>query len=103
MRALPFKPIDVFTQRRFWGNPVAVVSGAEALSSEEMKRIAPWTNLSETTFVLTPSTGRADYRRRIFSAKKILPFAGRSTIASAHAVIESDQILTGVDGTLRVV
>jgi hypothetical protein len=52
-----------------------------------MQRFASWTNLSETTFVLTPSTGRADYRLRIFSATINLPFAGRPTIGSAHAVI----------------
>lgn len=103
MRAVPFKQIDVFTQRPFWGNPVAVVIGTEALSGAEMQRIASWTNLWETTFVLTPSTGRADYRRRIFSAKKILPFAGHPAIGSAHAVIESDQVLTRVDGSLHVV
>ena len=84
---LPFKQVDVITQKPIWGNPVAVVSATDRLFSEEMQRFASWTNLSETTFVLTPPTGRADYRLRIFSATINLPFAGRPTIGSAHAVI----------------
>ena len=89
MEVFPFKQVDVFTQRPFWGNPVAVVIGAEELTTEEMQRIAAWTNLSETTFVLRPSTALADYRLRIFTTKQELPFAGHPTIGSAHAVIES--------------
>lgn len=84
-----FKQVDVFTRKPFWGNPVAVVIGAEGLTSEEMQRIAAWTNLSETTFVLPPSSSQADYRLRIFTPKQELPFAGHPTIGSAHAVIES--------------
>jgi PhzF family phenazine biosynthesis protein len=84
-----FKQVDVFTRKPFWGNPVAVVIGAERLTSEEMQRIAAWTNLSETTFVLPPSSSQADYRLRIFTPKQELPFAGHPTIGSAHAVIES--------------
>jgi PhzF family phenazine biosynthesis protein len=89
MSALGFKQVDVFTRTPFLGNPVAVVLGAERLSSEEMQRIAAWTNLSETTFVLPPSSDAADYRLRIFTPKRELPFAGHPTIGSAHAVIES--------------
>ncbi|MGH7853031.1 MAG: PhzF family phenazine biosynthesis isomerase, partial [Candidatus Binatia bacterium] len=55
MDSLPFKQVDVFTQKPFFGNPVAVVLEAEELSSDDMQRIAAWTNLSETTFVLPPS------------------------------------------------
>jgi PhzF family phenazine biosynthesis protein len=84
-----FKQVDVFTQKPFFGNPVAVVIDAQELTSEEMQRIAAWTNLSETTFVLPASTSEADYRLRIFSPKQELPFAGHPTIGSAHAVIES--------------
>ena len=89
MQILPFKQVDVFTQKPFWGNPVAVVIGAECVEPAEMQRIAAWTNLSETTFVLRPSSANADYRLRIFSPKQELPFAGHPTIGSAHAVIES--------------
>jgi PhzF family phenazine biosynthesis protein len=88
MQTLPFKEVDVFTRKPFWGNPVAVVFEAERLATAEMQRIAAWTNLSETTFVLPPSSSTADYRLRIFSPKQEVPFAGHPTVGSAHAVIE---------------
>jgi PhzF family phenazine biosynthesis protein len=84
-----FKQVDVFTQRPFLGNPVAVVLDAEGLSGEDMQRIAAWTNLSETTFVLPAQDAAADYRLRIFTPRAELPFAGHPTIGSAHAVIEA--------------
>lgn len=87
MAKLPFKQVDVFTDKPFLGNPVAVVIGGEALSTEEMQRIAGWTNLSETTFLL--KSAKADYRLRIFSPRRELPFAGHPTIGSAHAALES--------------
>ena len=86
---LPFKQVDVFTARAFRGNPVAVVLDADDVPAEEMQRIARWTNLSETTFVLRPTTSEADYRVRIFSPGHELPFAGHPTIGTAHAVIET--------------
>jgi PhzF family phenazine biosynthesis protein len=84
-----FKQVDVFTRVPFRGNPVAVVLDGNGLSGEEMQHIAKWTNLSETTFVLPPSSGNADYKLRIFSPRMELPFAGHPTIGSAHAVLES--------------
>lgn len=87
MKTYPFKQVDVFTRQPFMGNPVAVVLGAENLDAATMQRIAAWTNLSETTFVL-PSE-RADYRLRIFTPKRELGFAGHPVIGSAHAVLES--------------
>src|ERR687892_995935 len=87
MRRLAFKQVDVFTDRPFRGNPVAVVIGAENFDTAEMQRIACWTNLSETTFLLKSS--RADYRLRIFTPRQELPFAGHPTIGSAHAALES--------------
>jgi PhzF family phenazine biosynthesis protein len=98
--SLAFKQVDVFTQRPFWGNPVAVVIGANSFSSEQMQRIAAWTNLSETTFVLPPSSDQSDYRLRIFTPKQELPFAGHPTVGSAHAVIESGYAQPK-DGKLR--
>lgn len=89
MQTYPFKQVDVFTEKPFYGNPVAVVLGATELTDAEMQRIAAWTNLSETTFVLPPTTLNADYRLRIFDAQHEMPFAGHPTIGSAHAVIES--------------
>ena len=87
MRTVRFKQVDVFTSRPFLGNPVAVILDAQGLADAEMARIAAWTNLSETTFVL-PST-RASYRLRIFTPRAELPFAGHPTIGSAHAVREA--------------
>jgi PhzF family phenazine biosynthesis protein len=100
MQTLRFKQVDVFTEKPFWGNPVAVVIGANELDSGEMQRIAAWTNLSETTFVLASSADTADYRLRIFSPKQELPFAGHPTIGGAHAVIENG-FAAPRDGKLR--
>ncbi|HTQ77024.1 MAG TPA: PhzF family phenazine biosynthesis protein [Burkholderiales bacterium] len=88
MRSVRFKQVDVFTREPFRGNPVAVVLEAGGLDAGEMQRIAAWTNLSETTFVLPPTSRGADYRLRIFTPRMELPFAGHPTIGSAHAVIE---------------
>jgi PhzF family phenazine biosynthesis protein len=84
-----FKQVDVFTDRRFFGNPVAVVLDAASLDQEQMQQFASWTNLSETTFVLPPSEEGADYRVRIFTPRAELPFAGHPTIGTAHAVLEA--------------
>jgi PhzF family phenazine biosynthesis protein len=81
-----FKQVDVFTDQPLLGNPVAVVIGAEGLDAQTMQRIACWTNLSETTFLLKSS--RADYWLRIFTPRQELPFAGHPTIGSAHAALE---------------
>lgn len=81
--------VDVFSDRRFMGNPVAVVHDAEGLDTAAMQRIARWTNLSETTFVLPPTAPEASYRLRIFTPMSELPFAGHPTLGSAHAVVAS--------------
>jgi PhzF family phenazine biosynthesis protein len=90
MRTVRFKQVDVFTARPFAGNPVAVILDAQGLADAEMARIAAWTNLSETTFVL-PSA-RASYRLRIFTPRAELTFAGHPTIGSAHAVREAGMV-----------
>jgi PhzF family phenazine biosynthesis protein len=89
MKQLPFKQVDVFTSRPFYGNPVAVVIGAEGLDTAAMQRIAAWTNLSETTFLLPPTQPAASYKLRIFTPRRELPFAGHPTVGSAHAALES--------------
>jgi len=89
MRFLKFKQVDVFTRTPYFGNPVAVVLEAGDVSGADMQRIAAWTNLSETTFVLPPGSAAADYRLRIFTPRMELPFAGHPTIGSAHAVLEA--------------
>jgi PhzF family phenazine biosynthesis protein len=90
-----FKQVDVFTAVPYRGNPVAVVLDAEGLSTEEMQRIAQWTNLSESTFVLPPTKPGADYRVRIFTPGAELPFAGHPTVGTAHALIEAGIVPRG--------
>ena len=80
-----FQQIDVFGAGPFSGNPLAVVLDAEGLSAEEMQRFTRWTNLSEATFLLPPTTSEADYRVRIFTLAHELPFAGHPTLGSCHA------------------
>ncbi|MCK6212735.1 PhzF family phenazine biosynthesis protein [Georgenia sp. EYE_87] len=84
-----FAQVDVFSPVPFAGNPVAVVVDGDGLSDAEMQRFATWTNLSETTFLLPPTTAEADYRVRIFTTDGELPFAGHPTIGSAHAWLEA--------------
>ncbi|WP_349608389.1 MULTISPECIES: PhzF family phenazine biosynthesis protein [Cupriavidus] len=92
MSGVPFKQVDVFTNVPYRGNPVAVILDAEGLTGEEMQRIANWTNLSETTFVLPPTQPGADYRVRIFTPQSELPFAGHPTLGTAHALLEAGRI-----------
>jgi PhzF family phenazine biosynthesis protein len=85
----PISQVDVFTSVPYRGNPVAVVLDGAGLSTEEMQRFAHWMNLSETTFVLPPATGGADYLVRIFTPGRELPFAGHPTLGTCHAWLEA--------------
>ena len=85
MRARDFAQLDVFCDRLGDGNPVAVVLDADGMSDADMARLAIWTNLSETTFVLPPTQPGADYRLRIFTPAGELPFAGHPTLGSCAA------------------
>ena len=85
----PFRQVDVFGSGPYTGNPVAVVLDGQGLSDDEMQRLANWTNLSETTFVLEPEDPEADYRLRIFTPVSELPFAGHPTVGSAYAWLQS--------------
>lgn len=89
MPAFDFLQLDVFASRLLDGNPLAVVLGADALDAATMQRIARWTNLSETTFLLRPTQAGADYRVRIFTPCQELPFAGHPSVGSAYAAIEA--------------
>ena len=84
-----FREVDVFTDVPYQGNPLAVVLGADGLTTEQMQRFANWTNLSETTFVLEPNASAADYRVRIFTPSQELPFAGHPTLGTCHAWLEA--------------
>ncbi|HXP55480.1 MAG TPA: PhzF family phenazine biosynthesis protein [Streptosporangiaceae bacterium] len=81
----PFCQVDVFTEEPYLGNPVAVVVDAKGLGTDDMQRFAQWTNLSETTFILPPEAAAADYRVRIFTPSRELPFAGHPTLGTCHA------------------
>jgi PhzF family phenazine biosynthesis protein len=85
----PFAQVDVFTDLPYRGNPVAVVLDGEGVGDDEMQRFANWTNLSETTFVLPPQAAGADYRVRIFTGARELPFAGHPTLGTCHAWLEA--------------
>lgn len=80
---LAFHTLDVFTQKRFGGNPLAVVHDANALSTETMQSIAREFNLSETVFVLKPQNSAHSARIRIFTPVVELPFAGHPTVGAA--------------------
>ena len=88
-RVRSFMQIDVFSTGPLTGNPVAVVLDAEGLTHSQMAAFARWTNLSETTFVLPPTTPGADYRLRIFTPGGELPFAGHPTLGSAYAWLKA--------------
>jgi len=80
-----FVEIDVFGAAPYRGNPLAVVLDGEGLSTPAMQDFAQWTNFSETTFLLPPTSPQADYRARIFTQAHELPFAGHPTLGSCHA------------------
>ncbi len=88
MTMFRFTQVDVFTATPLRGNPLAVVHGADALDEATMQSFARWTNLSETSFLLRPTSPEADYRVRIFTPGGELPFAGHPTLGSCHAWLE---------------
>jgi PhzF family phenazine biosynthesis protein len=96
-----FRQVDVFADEPYRGNPVAVVHGADGLTDEQMRRFANWTNLSETTFLLAPTDEKADYRVRIFTPEKELPFAGHPTLGTAHAWLEAGGEPAGPDRVIQ--
>jgi PhzF family phenazine biosynthesis protein len=89
MATHPFQTVDVFPSDPLSGNPLAVVFEADDLSTEEMMQITRWFNLSETTFVLPPTSAEADYRVRIFTLDRELPFAGHPTLGTCHAWLKA--------------
>lgn len=80
---LSFHTLDVFTTKRFGGNPLAVVLDADALDTATMQTIAREFNLSETVFVLRPENPIHAARVRIFTPAAELPFAGHPTVGTA--------------------
>jgi trans-2,3-dihydro-3-hydroxyanthranilate isomerase len=81
--SLPYEIVDVFTDRPFTGNPLAVVFQGESLATEQMQALAREFHLSETVFVLPPTQPGATYRVRIFTPVEELPFAGHPSVGAA--------------------
>jgi PhzF family phenazine biosynthesis protein len=90
-----FRQLDVFGGRSLGGNPLAVVVGADGLPDAAMAAFANWTNLSETTFLLRPTRPEADYRVRIFTPARELPFAGHPTLGSCFAWLAAGGVPRG--------
>lgn len=87
---LEFRTLDVFTTQPFTGNPLAVVLGADGLSTAQMQTIAREFNLSETIFVMTPRDAAHRARVRIFFPTAEIPFAGHPTIGCAVLLATMD-------------
>jgi trans-2,3-dihydro-3-hydroxyanthranilate isomerase len=89
--------VDVFTQRALAGNPLAVVLEADGLSTAQMQAIARETNLSETTFVLTPEKRGHAAKVRIFTPYVELPFAGHPTVGTGWVLLDEGLVGSNAD------
>jgi len=85
-RSFKYFTCDVFTEQRYGGNPLAVLTDARGLSDEQMQLVAREFNFSETTFVLPPSDPRNTARVRIFTPTRELLFAGHPTVGTAFVL-----------------
>ncbi|MCW0216189.1 MAG: PhzF family phenazine biosynthesis protein [Pseudonocardia sp.] len=95
MPNLRFDVVDVFTDRPYAGNPLAVVHGADALTAVQMQAVAAEFALSETAFTLPPTRAGADYRLRIFTPGRELPFAGHPSVGAAWVLARDGVIRRG--------
>ena len=84
----PFETVDVFTNTRFGGNPLAVIPDARGLTDQQMQQIANEFNLSETTFVLPPEDASHTARVRIFTPQSEVPFAGHPNVGTAYVAAQ---------------
>ena len=87
-----FQTVDVFTDRQFGGNPLAVIPDARRLSDAQMQAIANEFNLAETTFVLPPSNSANTARVRIFTPRAEMPFAGHPNVGTAFVLARHDSV-----------
>jgi trans-2,3-dihydro-3-hydroxyanthranilate isomerase len=94
MTTLRYQVVDVFTDRPYAGNPLAVVFDADGLAADRMRAVAREFNLSETTFVLPPVAG-GSYRVRIFTPAAELPFAGHPSVGTAATLVRSGALGAG--------
>ena len=97
MPTYAFVTLDVFTNRRFGGNPLAVFPDARGMSAAEMQALAAEFNLSETTFVLPPTDPANTARVRIFNPTAEMPFAGHPNVGTGYVLASQGRDL---DGTL---
>lgn len=93
--SLRYDVVDVFTDRAYAGNPLAVVHGGTDLDAAQMQAIAAEFGLSETVFPLPPTAAGADYRLRIFTPARELPFAGHPSVGAAWVLARDRVIDTG--------
>jgi trans-2,3-dihydro-3-hydroxyanthranilate isomerase len=101
--ALRLHTLDVFTDRRFGGNPLAVVHDADGLDGKQMQTIARELNLSETVFLLMPENPAHSAKARIFTPGRELPFAGHPTIGTAVLLAELRNPLVNGGGDAIIV
>jgi len=92
---LAYRVVDVFTDRAFTGNPLAVVLDGDDLTTAQMQSIAREFNLSETTFPTAARSSEATYRLRIFTPTTELPFAGHPSIGSAWVMRDAGRVSDG--------
>src|ERR1700758_4850667 len=90
MPTYEFVTVDVFTDRRFGGNPLAVFPDARGLTTEQMQALAMEVNLSETTFVLPPDNPQHHAKVRIFTPRFELPFAGHPNVGTGYVLAKRD-------------
>lgn len=93
---LDYEIVDVFTSRAFAGNPLAVVHGADELTTAQCQQLADEFHLSETSFLCAPTRPGADYRVRIFTTSTELPFAGHPSVGAAHTLVRTGRLPAGL-------
>jgi trans-2,3-dihydro-3-hydroxyanthranilate isomerase len=98
LRKLRYHLVDVFTDRQFGGNPLAVFTNGRGVETVTMQAIAKELNLSETTYVLPPEDASNDYRVRIFTPGQELPMAGHPTVGTTFVLAREHMIARGEDG-----
>jgi trans-2,3-dihydro-3-hydroxyanthranilate isomerase len=100
MKKLPFYIVDVFAEKKYAGNQLAVFREAGKLGNEEMQQLARETNFSETTFILQDEQRDGGFDVRIFTPREEVPFAGHPTLGTAHVI--RSEILKGNGETLTL-
>src|SRR6185437_13098639 len=96
MRRYDFVTVDVFTEHRFGGNPLAVFPDARGLSDAEMQALAAEFNLSETTFVLPAEDAANTARVRIFNRRAEMPFAGHPNVGTGWVLAQHGHAKNGL-------